>query len=209
MYGPDCAKPLKPSNDAPRVEPATPKDPSDPMLREWVKTQPGPVKFEGTPCSFPGRVWKSKVGNYWNMLCALNGGAPWARFTSTDPALMTWKMADASFTKGIDKGAAAGSLFHKIPNAVPGGPTHMINEDTGSSFYLGTYDPQAEIMTVTTPLQHIESGSSYHWAASGNMGSDPDDDTGRLLTVAWVVGGENAKMHGTESYLSLIREMLY
>ena len=58
--------------DAPRVEIAKPADVSgDPFLTNWVKTQSGPVNFDGTPCSFPGRVWKSKVGNYWNMLCAL------------------------------------------------------------------------------------------------------------------------------------------
>ena len=44
------------------------------------------------------------------MICALDGGAPWARFTTTDEKLMTWKVADRSFTKGIDKGAAAGAL---------------------------------------------------------------------------------------------------
>jgi len=52
-YGPDCGEGLKPSpppraiglGDAPRIEPATPADPADPLLREWVKTQPGPVVF--------------------------------------------------------------------------------------------------------------------------------------------------------------------
>lgn len=68
MYGPDCAQPIPPSGglglgDAPRVEPAIPADPSDPYLTKWVKTQPGPVTFDGPPCSFPGRVWKSKNGN--------------------------------------------------------------------------------------------------------------------------------------------------
>ena len=86
MYGPDCGKPIpKPPSsaaggvagragvgDAPRVEIALPADvATDPFLTNWVKTQPGPVTFEGTPCSFPGRVWKSKVGDYWNMLCAI------------------------------------------------------------------------------------------------------------------------------------------
>ena len=65
MYGPDCGHGLSPPppqpslgraalGDAPRVELALPKDPSDPMLRDWVKQTPGPVVFEGTPCSFPG-----------------------------------------------------------------------------------------------------------------------------------------------------------
>ena len=55
------------------------------------------------------------------MLCALGGDpGPWARFTSPDPSLMKWKMADKSFTKGIDKGCDAGALFHKIPGATAG-----------------------------------------------------------------------------------------
>ena len=94
MYGPDCGKPLpKPpppppgnsalvesvdpemkTTDTPRVEIALPADvASDPYLTNWLKTQPGPVTFDGTPCSFPGRVWKSKVGNYW---CARSPPAP-------------------------------------------------------------------------------------------------------------------------------------
>lgn len=132
MYGPDCGKPLRPHHrgrrlDTPRVEPATPADPSDPYLRHWVKTPNGPVTFDGTPCSFPGRVWKSKKGNYWNMLCALDGKSPWARYTTTDPHLMSWTEASASFTHGIDKDGLAGALFHKIPGAPKDGPTHMIN----------------------------------------------------------------------------------
>merc|ERR1712072_427174 len=135
MYGPDCGQPIG-SNDAPRVEPALPADPTDPYLRKWVKTPNGPVKFDGTPCSFPGRVWKSKAGNYWNMLCALDGKTPWARYTTEDPQLMSWKLAASSFTSGTDKGAAAGALFHKIPGAPKGAPQYMINSNTGTSFFL-------------------------------------------------------------------------
>ena len=74
VYGPDCnqasaggrlhAGSGSGSGDVPRMEPATPADPADPLLRDWVKTAGGPIAFEGTPCSFPGRVWKSKVGPY-------------------------------------------------------------------------------------------------------------------------------------------------
>ena len=121
------------------------------------------------------------------MLCALDGQNPWARFTSSDPSLMTWKMAERSFTQGKDAGGAAGerfpvgfslasasqgcsfwglatlrnpvsghagALFHKIPGAPAGGPTHMINgPGTGAGFYLGNYDSKKEIMTITSPLQ--------------------------------------------------------
>ena len=233
MYGPDCGKPIPDGGsgsaglgakvgDAPRVEIAKPADVSgDPFLTNWVKTQPGPVTFEGTPCSFPGRVWKSKVGNYWNMLCALDGKTPWARFTSSDPSLMKWKKADDSFTQGKDPGGAAGALFHsapplrcqhrsqlltrnaccvEIPNAPASGPTHMINgPGTGSDFLLGTYDSKKEIMTITDDKNPPTVTGSYGWAASGNDGPDPDSDTGRLITAAWVTSRPSA--------ISLIRDL--
>lgn len=54
----------------------------DPYLVKWTKAAPGPVVFTGLPCSFPGRVWRSKnpapdgSGRpYWNQVCALNGTA--------------------------------------------------------------------------------------------------------------------------------------
>lgn len=129
LYVPDCGVPIPDQledgharvGDAPRVEIALPGAnfvpgavAADPYLTDWIKTQPGPVKFTGTPCSFPGRVWKSKVGNYWNMLCALDGKSPWARFTSSDPSLMTWKLADKSFTQGKDTNGAAGINCHVV-----------------------------------------------------------------------------------------------
>eukprot|EP01052_Picozoa_sp_SAG31_P052145 SAG31_NODE_12733_length_920_cov_2.294762_1_plen_300_part_10 len=212
-YGPDCGKPIPDGmsgssgrlgarvGDAPRVEIALPADVgSDAYLTNWVKTQPGPVTFDGTPCSFPGRVWKSKKGSYWNMLCALNGATPWARFTSPDPSLMNWTMADKSFTQGVDKGGDAGALFHKIPGAPAGGPTHMINgPGTGATFLLGKYDAQKEIMTITEKTPQVTVTGSFGWAAAGNDGPDPDSDTGRLLTAAWVTSRPSA--------ISLLREL--
>eukprot|EP00039_Didymoeca_costata_P022287 m.346453 g.346453 ORF g.346453 m.346453 type:complete len:323 (-) comp29248_c0_seq1:40-1008(-) len=136
------------------------------------------------------------------MVCALDGKSPWARYTSTDPNLMTWKLADATFTRGVNHTAAlAGALFHKVPGAPPGGPTHMINANTGSAFWLGNYDSTTEVMTITSKIESIESGGRYHWAAISNEGPDPDTDSGRLLTVAWV--GNNP------SFISLIREISY
>jgi hypothetical protein len=81
LYGPDCNEKLKPGvgtgvGDAPRVELALPRGPADSTLRDWVKQLPGPVVFDGTPCSFLGRVWKSEVGDYWNTVCALDGIKP-------------------------------------------------------------------------------------------------------------------------------------
>ena len=79
----------------------------------------------------------------------------------------------------VSAGGAAGALFHKIPGAPAGGPTHMINgPGTGANFLLGTYDDQKEIMTVTSPVQVTVTGA-YGWAAAGNDGPDPDTDSGR------------------------------
>jgi hypothetical protein len=74
----------------------------------------------------------------------------------------------------------------QIPGApANGGPTHMIDgPGSGNAFFLGKYDAQKEIMTVTSKLQTVDSSSAYHWAASGNDGPDPETDTGRLLTAA-------------------------
>lgn len=217
MYGPDCRctrsrgcvingtnatqPPPQPQQlhashpmDAARIEVALPVDPAgDPYLANWVKTTPGPVTWQGgsLPCSFPGRVWKSKSGKYWNQVCALNGSHPWARFTSTDPALMHWKQADNGFLVGIPAtdslvGACDGaSLFHKIPGSEHGGPTHMISANSGSQFYVGTYDADTELMTVVGQRQTLDYSSNYQWAAAGTNGPDPEADNGRLLTVAW------------------------
>ena len=126
--------------DAPRVEVALPNDPADPLLRDWHKVMPGPVTFDGTPCSFPGHVWKSPGSDTWNMVCALDGKAPWARFTSNTPTLMRWKLADKCFTFSAETGlpqpmdapggatpVKSGAYFQAVPNPKAGGPTHMIN----------------------------------------------------------------------------------
>jgi len=113
VYDAACGVPLAPpaakgggqlgaGDDVDRLEVALPSDPSDPYLRKWTKTRPGPVKFEGgsPPCAFPSRVWKSTSAAVltWNMLCVSHGGEPWARYSSTTPTLMQWKLADKTFT---------------------------------------------------------------------------------------------------------------
>lgn len=218
MYGPDCGDHMPPPSapgadaetsipplgDFPRVAIARPADPSSPYLHDWVKTPGNPVTWGGgKPCSFPGRVWKSEVGDYWNMLCAFDGRSPWARYVSSDKALLKWKMASQQFTVPHGVGAAAGALFHPIPNPVPGGPTHMINGNTGTEFLLGTYDSKTETMNITSGHQNIESGHAYHWAAAGYAVDNPDPvATGkRLITVAWV--------SNRPSVMSLIRELSY
>ena len=92
MYGPDCGTPVPQPNgsaagpgglgtaDAPRVGTARAAVPVSPYLLDWVKPRQStgeriPIQFEGIPCSFPGRVWKSKVkSDTWNMLCAQAAG---------------------------------------------------------------------------------------------------------------------------------------
>ena len=41
-----------------------------------------------------------QVGEYWNMLCSLNGVGPWTRFTSNDSSLMHWSCSNTTFTHG-------------------------------------------------------------------------------------------------------------
>lgn len=82
---------LRSADDVDRLEVARPADPSDPYLREWTKTLPGPVQFDGPPCAFPSRVWRSESATQqptWNMLCNVHGNESWSRFVSTTPTLM-------------------------------------------------------------------------------------------------------------------------
>ena len=63
LYGPDCGVSVP-------FDVAVPADTDDPYLTNWKnRGQPGHVTFEGIECQFPGRVWKSRVGPYWNLLC--------------------------------------------------------------------------------------------------------------------------------------------
>merc|ERR1711862_1094383 len=123
------------------------------------------------------------------MVCAYNGVRPWVRYITTDPKLLSWQEAsphDASkgnipsFTWSNGSAfvvqSAAGPLFNPIPNAPPEGPTHMINGNTGTAFWLGTYDAERELFNVTSDLQYISidggggpfSAGSVHWAATSN-----------------------------------------
>jgi hypothetical protein len=202
--------------DAARIEVALPADPDDVYLSKWVKNQTGSVRWEGsTPCSFPGRVWKSRKGNYWNQVCAFNGSSPWARFVSTDPTLMHWKLAASPFVVGIPANATTcygSSMFHRIPGAEAGGPTHMISANSGAAMFVGTYDSSTELMTVVGGRQTLDSSSNYQWAAAGTNGPDPETDTGRLLTVAWVRAGGSGRVPcmstaNCPSVVSLVRSV--
>lgn len=205
MYMPDCDDGLDPSHpkkgdDTPRIAISRPADPESPFLLDWLTDKSDILVFDhGPPCSFPGRVWKSKAGEYYNMICAYNAGNVWARYTSSDPALLHWRIADKQFTEPISAGNGLnGPLFHPIPNAAPGGPDHMINADTGDSFYLGVYNYTTEKLNITSRRQTIDSSSFFQFGAVGTA-SD-----GRLLTTDWL---------GMYKYpvnaLSSIRELTY
>ena len=178
------------SSDVPRVNVAHAADPHDPYLMNWVKTGRGPVDFNHTiPCSFPGRecsnglprmpcsyltaaatgVWKSKIGDYWNMVCAKAAAWPaggtgksvgWARYTSHDPSLLTWTLASEPFVRQRDGkpaylGSCSGAYFQKLPGGVE--PyTHVIQSGCdGSSFFLGTYNHTTEVLTLASDRQDI------------------------------------------------------
>jgi hypothetical protein len=46
-------------------------------------------------------------------------------------------------------------------------PTHMINANSGSQMYVGTYDAKSEMMTVVGKRQTLDYSSNYVWAAAG------------------------------------------
>jgi hypothetical protein len=78
--------------------------------------------------------------------------------------------------------------------------------------YVGRYNSTAEIFTVVGKRQTLDySSSGYVWATAGSNGPDPDADADRLLTVAWVRGGGNARLacvpDGCPSVVSLVRSI--
>jgi hypothetical protein len=89
--------------DRPRAAVAFPKNKSDPLLLDFVM-EPTLIDFgDSPPAADPGQVWQSDRGDYMNMIaeyendtsCAL------ARYTSTDPKLLKWSLADPSFATTI------------------------------------------------------------------------------------------------------------
>ena len=202
LYGPDCGVSVP-------FDVAVPDDAQDPYLKNWRnRGQPNHVTFDGIECQFPGRVWKSKVGRYWNMLCSLGkkGTGHWARFTSSDPSLMQWKYTNTTFIEGaVAGGFSQGPLFHRIPNAPASGPTHLINSGKGDEYLLGNYDETREVFVAdqSHPTQRLDctTGDNFMWVTTGPNGPDPATDPGRLLIVAWVYGPP------APSTMSLIREI--
>ena len=208
--------------------------PLSPYLFDFAKPKQEAVTFEGMPCSFPGRVWKSKRGPYWNLLCAEAAAWPaggtgkpdvaagWAKYTTTHPDLLNWKLDPTPFAQTPDGKPAgvypcSGPYFHKLPGAPVDGPTHVMNSGCDSDYFvLGTYDSKTEVMTVTSN-EHTDVPSlgiwsqkmAYHWGAAGREvpDTDPDTDSGRLFTFAWIASHLPGNI--SPSTMSLIRELKY
>jgi hypothetical protein len=247
MYGPNCGEPVpKPPNgsgglgttDAPRVGTARAAVPVSPYLLDWVKPSPRqPVQFLGIPCSFPGRVWKSKVKNdTWNMLCAQAAPWPaggtgkpdgaWMKYTSQSNDLLTWKLDPTPFSQTPDGKSSpvypcSGPYFHKLPGApATGSTTHLLQGGCdGDGFTLGKYDSETEVFTVASSweVDVADLGKwgqqlSYHWGAAGRdlPDTDPDTDAGRLFTFAWIASlGIGCEGGCIPSMMSLVRELRY
>lgn len=107
------------------------------------------------------------------------------------------------------------SLFHKVPGGAghPGGPLYMISANSGSQFYVGTYNDTEERMTVVGKRQWLDYSTNYKWAAVGTQGLNPATDSGRLITVAWVPAGGTGRVpclpSGCPSVISLVRSITW
>ena len=124
LYGPSCNSNFSSIQgrgslgagvgDYPHFTAAFPANPTDPFFVDQFTPNTAMVTFNSTMrCSFPGRVWKSAKGEYWNMVCVPNNGpAPhtengvnYARYTTTDSTLMSgWTLADLNFVRGLPPG---------------------------------------------------------------------------------------------------------
>ena len=146
------------------------------------------------------------------------------KYTSEKNDLLTWTLDPTPFSQTPDGKPApvypcSGPYFHRLPGAPEGGPTHLLQGGCdGDSFSLGTYNSETEVLTVTErwevdvpDLGKWGQGLSYHWGASGRElpDTDPDTDSGRLFTFAWIASlsiGCDGCIH---SMMSLIRELKY
>lgn len=198
-FGPDCGRDL--SNDSPRVGIARPANASDPFLEGWVKDGANPVDFGSSPpCSFSGRIWRSRDGEHINMICAINSmGNQWGRYTTTNATLHgPWTLVDASFAtwSGPEGSRAVGSIsapsFLPLPAASAGQPTHIINSLGGAGFLLGEYDEQHERLHLSGAEQRAEGGAQplANWFVAG---ASPRE--GRLLHFGFL---EAAPYNGSE-----------
>ena len=117
------------------------------------------------------------------------------RYTSTDPKLLHWTLADSKFAKVVDAsgketGAAVAGIgapmFYPIPNPAEGGPDHILTSNEGEVWAVGKYDPQTETMTVqeNQTAERPVSGLNYLFTATGQA-----KDENRLLSAGWLWQG--------------------
>ena len=52
------------------------------------------------------------------MLCDVDGMQPWARYVSTTPSLMRWKLADRQFTRPIAVGGYDFTYVGDVPGSI-------------------------------------------------------------------------------------------
>ena len=154
-----------------------------------------------------------------------------ARYTSRSKTLQRWRLADPHFARGLNATGEevrnlGSSLFHRLPNPSPGGPTHIIAGNCGETpppFFLGKYDAVREVLDVSGPPQWIEASRRLPWvdpsnpylpgksqltwaAAGGTM------DGSRLLFVGWLrqwLNTPGVNVFAAGNPLSLVREIVY
>ena len=115
-------------------------------------------------------------------------------YTSTDPKLLHWTLADPKFAAVIDAngketGAAIAGIgapmFYPIPNAPPE-MSHMITSDQGEVWAVGHYDPETEKMLVHENMTQVRvvEGVNFLFTTTGQA-----TDENRLLQAGWLWSG--------------------
>ena len=218
MYGPDCTVPISQRRDgrrvreaaggrgrvgdAPRLEVALPADPSDPALSTWAKLQPGPARFSGAPCAFPGRVWRSKVGPYYNMLCALDhrnphGDAqrPWARFTSTDRRLMHWQLANNSAEQHHctnQYGIPCSNFIHSPTDKAPWYPAETARSGAGALFHkIPGHPPDGPSHLISSSTGGTFMLGNYNSTSEMFTVTQPNGQVTVTGSYGWAAAGTN------------------
>lgn len=191
---PRTRRALRSGDDPPVLGIAQPADPSDPLLRKWVKDPQNPVEFTQKSCgSGPSPIWRN--GDTYEMIMIRDGKE--ARYTSNDSqSLHTWTIADPNF---MEFRGGGGGLFVDLPPAVPGSqhgstgftpPLHnrimqtdSVGPDGGCWFVLGSYDPATEKFGNLTAPVSIDWSNNVIFSMLG-----PDSNRGRVLHMGWIKG---------------------
>ena len=133
--------------DPPLVGVAHPANLSDPNLLEWKKDPRNPIAFhtaDGTVVrrgfAGPSNLWRAP-GEPLSFAMQLGGSI--ARFTSHEPSLHNWTVADASFygsRSGHGGRGASGLAFFELPtNTQTGGPASPLPSEAAVVVATGPY----------------------------------------------------------------------